>query len=143
MLRGRSAAKLDDKGRLKVPAAFRGYIEKTWGRDLFVTSVGRSAVLLYPLPVWAELEEQIGKLPQSDPALQKFLDLVNYYGLEGGMDSQGRILIHPAVRDMLGEGELAVLGKHRWLEVWNHDTLRGRLSALTDEDLRVLSGLGF
>ena len=143
MLRGRAAAKLDEKGRLKVPAAFRAYIEKTWGGALFITSLGRSAVLLYPLPVWQDIEEAIDRLPQSEPALQKFLDLVNYYGLEANIDAQGRVLIHPGVRDMLGEGELAILGKRRWLEVWNHDLLRGRLSALTDEDLRVLSGLGF
>ena len=142
MLRGRAAAKLDDKGRLKVPAAFRGYIETTWGRELFITSIARSSVLVYPMPVWEETERKIGSLPQSDPALQKFLDLVSYYGLEGTMDAQGRVLMHAAVRDMLGDGELAVLGKSNRLEVWNHDTLRGKLSALTDEELRGLSGLG-
>ena len=39
MLRGNYAARIDDKGRLKIPNAFRALIERTHGRELFVTSL--------------------------------------------------------------------------------------------------------
>ena len=52
MLRGNYAAKIDDKGRLKIPNAFRALIEKQHGTEVFVTSLTGEYVHLYPMPVW-------------------------------------------------------------------------------------------
>ena len=52
MFRGSAPAKIDEKGRLKIPTDFRRVIEERYGPDLFVTSVMGDAALLYPLPVW-------------------------------------------------------------------------------------------
>ena len=39
MLRGNAPAKIDEKGRLKIPNAFRAVIQETHGSDVFVTSL--------------------------------------------------------------------------------------------------------
>lgn len=147
MLRGNAPAKLDSKGRLKVPAAFRGYLEETYGRDFFLTCDGRDSILVYPLSVWESIEQKIDGLPQSDPSLLIYLDLVHYYGTAASMDSQGRILISPTLREIVGPAEeVSVLGKRRWLEVWNRDLLASRITssaaALTDDHRRELAKLG-
>src|SRR5436309_2807527 len=59
MFRGSAPAKIDDKGRLKIPTDFRRYLEERYGLDLFVTSVQGDSALLYPLPVWEEIEAHL------------------------------------------------------------------------------------
>jgi MraZ protein len=147
MLRGNAPAKLDSKGRLKVPAAFRGYLEETYGREFYLTSDARDSILIYPLSVWESIEQKIDGLPQSDPSLLLYLDLVYYYGTAATMDAQGRILISPTLREIVGHAEeVSVLGKRRWLEVWNRDLLKSRISSiaatLTDDHRRELAKLG-
>ena len=52
MLRGNLSAKIDDKGRLKIPTLFRTTIEDRFGTQLFVTSLTGDLVRIYPMPVW-------------------------------------------------------------------------------------------
>ena len=59
MLRGNALARVDEKGRLKLPAGFRSYLVPTFGPDLFVTSLRGESVRIYPLPVYARLEERL------------------------------------------------------------------------------------
>ena len=61
MLRGNAPARIDDKGRLKVPNAFRSLLESKYGRELFVTSLTGEYVRIYPMPVWLEIEQKLGR----------------------------------------------------------------------------------
>ena len=145
MLRGNSPAKIDDKGRLKVPNGFRSVIQKDHGSDLFVTSLTGQSVRIYPMPVWLEIESRLGKVPSTHPARLRFLDRVNFYGQVAVLDPQGRVLIQPRLRESaLMNGEVDVLGQQSYLEVWNHDRLVARLSAepFTDDDAKALSDFG-
>ncbi|MCA1651038.1 MAG: hypothetical protein LC753_12400 [Acidobacteria bacterium] len=89
MLRGNYAAKIDDKGRLKIPNAFRSLVESQHGSELFVTSLTGEYVRVYPMPVWMALEEKLSHVPSTNPARLKFLDRINYYGQVAEIDSQG------------------------------------------------------
>ena len=145
VLRGNSPAKIDDKGRLKVPNAFRAVIEKDHGQKLFVTSLTGQSVRIYPMPVWVDLERRLSQVPSTNPARQRFLDRVNFYGQEGELDSQGRVVIHARVRESaLITGEVDVLGQVSYLEVWNHERLVAKLltEPFTDEDAKALSDFG-
>ena len=61
MLRGNYAARIDDKGRLKIPNAFRALVEEKHGSELFVTSLTGEYVRIYPMPVWLALEEKLAR----------------------------------------------------------------------------------
>ena len=93
MLRGNSPAKIDDRGRLKIPNGFRSFIEHEHGRDLFVTSVHGDSVRIYPMPVWADIERKLAQIPSTHPSRLKFLDRVNFYGQVTEIDVQGRVVI--------------------------------------------------
>ncbi|HSK09909.1 MAG TPA: hypothetical protein VK911_10045 [Vicinamibacterales bacterium] len=126
MLRGNCPAKIDDKGRLKIPQGFRSLIEGEYGRDVFVTSVNGDHVRIYPMKVWNELEAQLlgGGGPFRDPATARFFKLVNYFGQAAEIDNQGRVLIHPHLRQKADTvGEVDVLGSVDHLTVWNHERL--------------------
>lgn len=144
MLRGNSPAKIDDKGRLKVPNGFRVAIQDEHGRELFVTSLSGESVRIYPMPVWIEIERRLAQMPSTHPARQKYLDRVNFYGQVAELDPQGRVLIPPRLRESaLMTGEVDVLGQQNFLEVWNHDRFLARLKeAFTEDDAKALADFG-
>ncbi|MFQ5718530.1 MAG: division/cell wall cluster transcriptional repressor MraZ [Acidobacteriota bacterium] len=145
MLRGNAPATIDEKGRLKVPAAFRRPLEERYGTLFFITSVDGQAVRVYPLSIWEKLEARIASRPSFNRSVSRLSDLISYFGAETQMDRQGRLLISPHLRRSAGmDGEVAVLGKHDRLEVWNNERFLQRLEAnpLTEEDLRELAELG-
>ena len=145
MLRGNYAAKIDDKGRLKIPNAFRAFIEKTHGSELFVTSLTGESVRVYPMPVWLALEERLSRAPSAHPSRGRFLDRVNYFGQTAEVDTQGRVVIPQRLRESAGmAGEVDVLGAVDRLEVWNHDRLVAKMlgDPYTDDDAKALAEFG-
>ena len=145
MLRGTFTAKIDDKGRLKIPNAFRSLIEGQHGTEVFVTSLTGEFVRIYPMPVWMALEEKLGRMPSTHPSRGRYLDRVNYYGQPGAIDSQGRVLLHGRLRESAGmSGEVDVLGHYEYLDVWNHERFVAKLQRepYTDDDARSLSEFG-
>jgi MraZ protein len=142
MLRGNYSAKIDDKGRLKIPNAFRALVEEQHGTALFVTSVTGDSVRIYPMPVWLGVEERLRRMPSTHPARLKFLDRVNYFGQLGEFDGQGRVSLPTRLRAAAGmTGEVDVLGQVDYLDVWNHDRLLAKFDRepFTDDDARALA----
>jgi MraZ protein len=145
VLRGSYGARIDDKGRLKLPTAFKALVEEQHGAGLYVTSVTGQSVLIYPMPVWLEVEQRLAKVPSAHPSRQKYLDRVSYYGQIAEFDAQGRLSIHPRLRDAAAMvGEVDVLGQMNHLEVWNHDRFLTKLERepFTHDDSTRLSELG-
>jgi MraZ protein len=144
-LRGSAQTRIDDKGRLKIPTLFRGGIKDQHGPDVFVTSVTGESVRIYPLSVWLEIEQRISKMPTSHPARLKFLDRVNYFGQASELDSQGRIVVPPLLRESASiVGDVRVFGRIDYLEVWNEERFVQKLhrEPWTDEDGIKLSEHG-
>ena len=145
MLRGNSPARIDDKGRLKVPNAFRSLLEGKYGRELFLTSLTGEYVRIYPMPVWLEIEQKLGEMPSTHPSRLRFLDRVNYFGQAAELDAQGRVIIPLRLRDAATmAGDVDVVGQYNCLDVWNHDRFLTKLQRepYTDDDARALSGFG-
>jgi len=95
-------ARLDDKGRAKVPAAFQAYFAALREKKLFVTSLDRRIVKVYPMAVWRQNEEFFEKYHEDPVALRKVLFNAADLGAESEMDNQGRILFPPELRRELG-----------------------------------------
>jgi MraZ protein len=142
--RGSAPAKIDDKGRLKVPSAFRAFLEKN-GPELYVTSLAGDCVLVYPMTVWAERERRLAAVPSMLPEKADYLMRVSYYGAEAELDKQGRVLIQPLLRESAQTtAEVIVLGLEDHLEVWNHERFKAALDGapMTRERLGVLAQYG-
>jgi MraZ protein len=145
LLRGSTSARIDDKGRLKVPNAFRRLVEEKHGRGVFLTSLTGEYVRIYPMPVWLELEERLAAMPSTHPAKLRFLDRINYYGSDGELDMQGRVIIPARLREAASmSGDVDVLGQVNYLDVWNHDRFVAKMQRepFTDDDARQLSEYG-
>ncbi|MES1254345.1 MAG: division/cell wall cluster transcriptional repressor MraZ [Acidobacteriota bacterium] len=145
MFRGSAPARIDDKGRLKVPTAFKSLLESEYGRELFLTSLTGEHVRIYPMPVWLEVEQKLGLMPASHPSRMRFLDRVNYFGQVVELDAQGRALIPQRLREAATmDGDVDVLGQYNYLDVWNHERFLSRLQrdAYTDADARAMAEFG-
>jgi len=145
VLRGSYPAKIDDKGRLKLPTAFKALVEEQHGAAMYLTSLSGDSVRLYPMPVWLAIEEKLKAMPSTHPARLKFLDRVSYYGQTAEFDAQGRLLIPARLREAAGiAGDVDVLGQVQYLDVWNHDRFVTKLQRepFTDEDARALADFG-
>jgi MraZ protein len=146
VLRGNHPARIDDKGRLKVPNSFRQIVEAQWGTELFVTSVTGEYVRVYPMGVWLEIERKLAEVPSTHPSKLRFLDRVNFFGQAVSMDRQGRVLVPQLLRESAAMvGEVSVLGLQNHLAVWNLKRLQDRLfkkEPFTDEDGRLLAEYG-
>ncbi len=146
MLRGSHSAKVDEKGRLKLPSEFRSKIEEEYGTKFFITaSLELDSANLYPLPVWEGIEQKVASQPMTNSSVDTFMDITGYYGAEVSMDNQGRILIPQRLREAVQiRDEVNVMGKMRFLSIWNDESYKNkRLNRpFSKEDARELSGLG-
>jgi len=146
MLWGSYPAKIDEKFRLKIPAKFRRDLPDTEDNTYFVTSDDGQCAQIYPIPIWERIAQKFLEPPRMDPAKLKLQKFTSYYGLLTQMDPQGRILIPQALReDAQIAGDVIVIGKNDYLEVWNNETIRRSLKEepLTNTDREKLAEQGF
>jgi MraZ protein len=139
-LRGNSPAKVDEKGRLKVPAVFLEGL-KEYGTQFYITSLNGEDARIYPLSVWSDIEDRLAALPSQHAGKRKFLLRTSYYGAQVEVDGQGRLLLPAVLRDSAQlKAEVDVFGQLNYLEVMNHtgvvDKLKNEL--LTDDEINSL-----
>jgi len=146
MFRGSADAKIDDKGRLKIPSKFRSTLLEEFGPRVFLTSYGSPSVRVFPLKEWLKVEEVLhGSGWGDDPRVVQFLRTVDLFGDEQELDPQGRILVPARLRKHAQmDGDVVILGHPtRQLEVWNEALLMELQSRepLTDDTIRFVSGI--
>ena len=145
MFRGNHPTRVDDKGRLKVPADHKRVIDEKYNTKFYITSQDGRVAQLYPLEEWERVEQKLLALPSMHPARKKYLDRANYYGQQVEMDAQGRLLLPQLLREAADlKAEVAVMGSLTYLEVRNHDALRQDMeqNPLTEDEMKTLSDLG-
>src|SRR6266481_9000277 len=145
MFRGNHPTRVDEKGRLKVPAEFKRLIDEKYGTQFYITSLDGKVAQVYPFEEWQQIEEKLARLSNFNPTKKKFLNRTNYYGQVVEMDGQGRLLIPQILRESAQiRGEVAVLGNLTYLEVRNLEAFRKEIEeqAFTDDDTKTLDELG-
>jgi MraZ protein len=96
--RGTLSGRVDEKGRLKLPAAIIQFLEALGERKVFVTTLNTSTALIYPISVWRETENLLQE-PGEDAELRSDLAFVaNHYGEDVEVDAQGRVLMPTTLR---------------------------------------------
>lgn len=145
MFRGNHPTRVDEKGRLKVPAEFKRVIDEKYAQKFYITSLDGAVAQIYPFEEWERIEQKLASLSTFNPTKKKFLTRTNYYGQVVEMDGQGRLLIPQILREAAQvRGEVAVLGNLTYLEVRNMEALDREIKEqpFTDEDTKTLDDLG-
>jgi MraZ protein len=144
MFRGNSPTRVDEKGRLKVPADFKRVIDEKYGTQFYITSVDGKVAQIYPFEEWERIEQKLAGLSNFNPTKKKFLTRTNYWGQVVEMDHQGRLLLPQLLRESAQlKGEVAVMGYLNRLEVQGIEDVRMEVEqGFTPEDEKNLDDLG-
>jgi MraZ protein len=141
MFRGNHPTRIDDKGRLKLPAEFKRLV----GEDFYITSKDGRRAQIWPLPEWVKVEDKLATIPNLNPAKKKFLDRVSYYGQTAAIDAQGRLLLPQILRETAKlDGDAVVFGLGNYLEVANLSEFQQSLKdePMTVDDHQTLASFG-
>jgi len=145
MFRGNHPTRVDEKGRLKVPAEFKRVIDEKYGQQFYITSLDGKVAEVYPFEEWERIEQKLAGLSNYNPTKKKFLDRANYWGQQVEMDGQGRLLLPQMLREAADiKGEVAVTGNLNRLLVRNLEAYRKEIAEqpFTSEDEKTLDELG-
>jgi MraZ protein len=144
MFRGNHPTRVDEKGRLKVPAEFKRVIDDKYGAQFYITSLDGKVAQVYPFEEWERIEQKLAALSTFNPTKKKFLTRTNYWGQVVEIDSQGRLLLPQLLRESADlKGEVAVMGYLNRLEVQSMEAVRKDVEeSFTPEDEKNLDDLG-
>ncbi len=95
-------ARLDDKGRVKVPAPFQEFLAGLPEKKLFVTSLDGRTAQVYPIEVWRQNEKFFDSYTEDPETAHRVSFNAADLGAEAEMDAQGRILFPSELRRELG-----------------------------------------
>lgn len=112
--RGLWPTKVDDKGRMKVPAEFIWYLAGLQAKQLFVTSLDRTTAKVYTISAWNTNVSLLQSAGDKKSWGKDLLFLANELGEDTELDGQGRILLPTNLRRLLGLENSQV-----WLEAYD------------------------
>jgi MraZ protein len=138
--RGSFAAKVDDRGRIKIPSQYLSAIKEQYGSSIYITSLNGDRVFLYPMSVWEDIEQSIETIKVRSPEIEEYISRTSYWGHETEVDSRGRILIPPELRkeSRLNGSELRIFGKIDHMLVWNEELFREKTFSGEFNDEKLL-----
>jgi MraZ protein len=130
MFLGEYVHTIDEKGRLTIPARFRGEL----AAGVVVTRGMDRCLTVYPMDEWNRLAKKVSELPVGDRRARTLRRLVFGGAADVVPDKQGRVLIPPNLREYARlDGEVIVTGLHTYVEVWNLDSWREERKVLEEE----------
>lgn len=116
MFLGEFAHTIDTKGRLTIPAKFRGLV----ATGLVVTRGFDQNLMLYPMEEWEALAARIAQRPLADADMRSFRRRVFSGAVDLVPDRQGRVIIPQYLRDFAGiDKDVVIAGMFDYLEVWS------------------------
>ena len=120
MLTGCSTVNLDAKGRLALPTRYRGPLQESCDGNLVLTVHDDGCLLLYPLPEWERIAGELAQLPNQKPRARHLQRMLIGHATEVELDSHGRILIPPRLRNFANlEKRVVLAGVGNKFEIWN------------------------
>lgn len=124
LFRGVNTLSLDAKGRMAMPSRYRDDLLDQCNGQLVIT-VDRSdpCLLLYPLPEWEEIERKLVRLGNLNATARRLQRLLIGHATEVELDSNGRILIPPPLREFAKlDKRIALTGQGNKFEIWDEQT---------------------
>ncbi|RJK97190.1 division/cell wall cluster transcriptional repressor MraZ [Vallicoccus soli] len=139
---GTYAPRLDEKGRLILPAKYR----EAFAEGLVVTKGQERCLYVWPVEEFARVTEQLRAAPVTSKGARDYMRVFFAGASDEVPDRQGRITVPPALREYAGlTRDCVVIGANTRMEVWDAATWEAYLgeqeetfSSLSEE---VLPGL--
>jgi MraZ protein len=141
-------ASVDDKGRLKLPAEFTEYLEKSGVTKVFITTVDFRQVRIYPLSLWQRNENLFDSAGEHTGEAERVARLAKHFGGDAEIDKSGRVLLPALLRQEMGLEKQAVCvdaygGRINVVSKKIHDEMLQVARASLSGDVKTLERLGF
>ncbi len=139
MFLGQYTHNIDDKGRLTIPARFRGEL----AAGLVVTCGFDRNLMVFPMSEWEKLAEKISAQPLSNESVREFRRRVFSQAVDLEPDRQGRILLPQTLRDFAGiDGEAVIAGNYNYVEIWGTSAWNSVRENIDSNDTQRWADLG-
>lgn len=135
MFRGATSISIDNKGRIAIPTRYRAELLEHHHRALVCTvDIRQPCLLLYPLHEWEKVEQKLLALSNFDPTQRRIQRVMQGFATECEMDSAGRILLSPTLRQHAQlEQQIMLVGQLNKFEIWQDQQWQKQIS----EDLAI------
>lgn len=118
--RGITKISVDAKGRIAVPKHHREHFAEHGIAEIVLTADLSGCLLIYPQPVWLDIEDQINALPNNHPDARRMQRLYVGHATPMDLDATGRILLSPELRAYAGiDRKVVLIGQGKKLELWD------------------------
>lgn len=129
MFLGTHAPRLDEKGRLFLPAKFRDELAE----GLVITKGQERCLYVFPVPEFTRITEGLRAAPVTAKAVRDYSRVFFASASDETPDKQGRVTIPPALREYAGlERECAVIGANTRVEIWDAQAWQAYLERQED-----------
>lgn len=134
--RGTFSARVDDKGRLKLPVEIQAYVESFGTKKVFITTLDTATAKIYPISEWKANEILLDGEMDSPEDAEDIALVANHFGADAEMDAQGRLLVPTDLRRHLGIEDQQV-----WLDVYKNVINVYSREVYEQRKARALAGL--
>ncbi len=143
MFRGATLVNLDSKGRLAVPTRYREkLVDISEGQMVCTIDIHHPCLLLYTLPEWEIIEQKLARLSSMNPVERRVQRLLLGHASECQMDSAGRLLVAPVLRQHAGlTKEVMLVGQFNKFELWDEATWHQQIKEDIDAEQETTSDL--
>ena len=143
MFRGATSLNLDAKGRLAVPAKHRDALQVLCAGSLVLTAHPHRCLLMYPQPDWEPIQAKVMSLSSFDRQSSALQRLLVGFAEDIELDSSGRILVSPVLREFAGlEKQAMLVGQGSHFELWSMEAWKAQLEkAIANDDMALPSEL--
>ncbi len=143
VFRGVNGVNIDAKGRMVMPSRYRDSLQQdNRGSIVMTIDTEERCLLLYPLASWEEIEKKLAALPSFNKAARRIQRLLIGHATEAEIDTHGRILLPPLLRDYAGITKHAMLvGQGKKFELWDEKHWEERRTQWLDEESNADSEL--
>ena len=132
--RGRYYHTIDDKGRIILPSRLREAIAEQSAGKLVITSF-TGYLLAFPYGEWEILEQKISQQSLLKKQVRAFQRDFMSGAVDCNVDSQGRVLIPPPLREYAGlEKDIVLAGMVRTIEIWSKERWEEELRRTGSQD---------
>jgi len=136
---GEYEATIDSKGRFLLPGGIKKQMPE--GAGTIVISRGfEKCLLMYPLKAWEAIEEKIKKLNDFNPKVSQFRTLFVGGATYVDLDTAGRILLPPSLKEYAGLGKDIILASDiDKIKIWDSGKYKKLFEEFSSDDFARLA----
>lgn len=130
MFYGTYEHRVDDKGRVPIPAKFR----RALGGAVILTHLADKCITAYPISEWDKLGKSLVGPTLDREKARRLKRVIFGNAFPERFDNQGRVLLPALLRQYADiKDTVDIVGMNTYFEIWNHDSLESERPQLDDD----------